>query len=199
VPDLHGWITQQIDERERLTRLISPGGYAPDEWRIEPSRSGRWAQIVAYSRTNIEPPEAAVRDSEQPVALVQTGRNEHLLMAMHDPAAVLRRCEADRRILARHRLDPDCHYEPACLGCRTYGDQEMAYTDNLNECPELLDLGYAHGLTPEILATLDQPETPPRPEPRPPVDLKAWVDSMTIRPAPSVPPALRGPNWPGPA
>lgn len=103
MPDLHGWITQQIDEREQLAQLISPGGYAPDEWRIEPSRSGRWAKIVAYSRTSIEPPEAAAPDSDQPVALVQTGRNEHLLIALNDPAAVLRRCQADRKILEVHK------------------------------------------------------------------------------------------------
>ncbi len=59
MPDLHGWITQQIDEREQLAQLISPGGYAPDEWRTEPSRSGRCTQIVAYSRTTASPSWAA--------------------------------------------------------------------------------------------------------------------------------------------
>jgi hypothetical protein len=197
VSDLHGWISQQIDEVEQLATLISPGGYAPDEWRTEPSRSGRWEQVVAYSRTNIEPPEAAVRESDQPVALVQSGRNEHLLIAMHDPAAVLRRCTADRRILARHRLNPNVHYEPACKGCGTYGDMELAATDNLNECPELLDLAYAHGLTDEILAGLDQPLPPPMPErPEPRVtDLNALVRLMSARPTSSVPAGLRGPNW----
>ncbi len=165
--DLHGWITRQIDEREQLANLISPGGYAPDEWRIEPSRSGRWVQIVTYSRTNIEPPEAAVRDSEQPVALDQTGRNEHLLLVMHDPAAVLRRCEADRRILARHRLNPHAiWYEAAkCDGCGTEGEMAYPVTENPNDCPELLDLAHAHGLTEEILAGLDRPQEGERPEP----------------------------------
>lgn len=167
MPDLHRWITQQIDEIEGLARLITPGGYAPDEWRIEPSRSGRWAQVVPYSRTNIEPPEAAARDSDQPVVLAQTGRNEHLLIAMHDPANVLRRCEADRRILARHRLNPDAYWAEAamCAGCGTEGEMDYPVTDNLNDCPELLDLAYAHGLTEEILATLDRPQEGERPEP----------------------------------
>jgi hypothetical protein len=191
VPDLHDWITQHVDEVEGIARLIAPGGYEPDEWRVEPSRSGRWAQIVAYSRTNIEPPEAAVRDSDQAVALVQTGRNEHLLIAMHDPATVLRRCEADRRILNRHRLDPDAiwHEAAMCKGCGDYGDQEFAYTENLNDCPELLDLAYAHGLTDEILATLDRPQEGERPEPR------AFRIGPPARPTSSVPPGLRGPNW----
>lgn len=166
MPDLHGWLSQRIDEIESVARLISPGGYAPDEWRIEPSRSGRWAQVVAYSRTNIEPPEAAARESDQPVALVQTGRNEHLLIAMHDPAAVLRRCAADRRTLARHRLNPDAYWAEAamCEGCGTEGEMDDPRTENLNDCPELLDLAHAYGITPEILAGLDRPQKGERPD-----------------------------------
>ncbi|MFE1192896.1 hypothetical protein ACFW6E_08855 [Streptomyces olivaceoviridis] len=138
MPDLHGWITQQIDECEH------------------------------YARTEIL-----------------------------NPTNALRRCEADRRILARHTLDPDVHYTPACKGCGTYGDMELPETDNLNDCPELLDLAYAHGLTEEILASLDQPvppPAPPRPEPSA-VDLSAYMRLWTAQPTSSVPPALRGPNW----
>ncbi|MET9012298.1 hypothetical protein ABZX74_15470 [Streptomyces olivaceoviridis] len=140
MPDLHGWISQQIDGMEALARAGKRGWWEP------------W---------------------------------------------VLRRCEADRRILARHTLDPDVHYEPACKGCGTYGDMELPETDNLNECPELLDLAYAHGLTPEILASLDCPEpppAPPRPEPTA-VNLSAYMRLWTAQPTSSVPPALRGPNW----
>ncbi len=138
MPDLHGWITQQVDAAE---------AYALD----------------------------------------------HIL----NPANALRRCEADRRILARHTLDPDVHYEPACKGCGTYGDMELPETDNLNECPELLDLAHAHGLTPEILASLDQPVPPPMPErPEPRVtDLGAIVRLLSAQPTSSVPATLRGPNW----
>jgi hypothetical protein len=191
---LHGWITQQVDEREQLAELISPGGYAPDEWRIEPSRSGRWVEIVAYSRTNIEPPEAASR--EQAVALTQTDRNEHLLIAMHDPASVLRRYAADRKILAEHRPmggGYPSHY--ACYGCGFDGGYcPEPYTEHTNDCPTLLALAEGYGLTEEQRAALERPE-PERPAPRPPIDLKAWVASMTVKPTSSVPPGLRGPNW----
>lgn len=162
MPDLHGWITQQVAEVEDIARLTSGGGYEPDTWHAEPSRSGRWVQIVAHSRTLGEPPEA-----DQPVALVQSGRREHLLIARHDPAAVLRRCEADRRVLERHRMNPGAiWYEAAmCHGCGTEDEMACPRTENLNDCPELLDLGYAHGLTDEILATLDRPREGERPEP----------------------------------
>jgi hypothetical protein len=65
--------------------------------------------------------------------------------------AVLRRCEADRRILARHRPWPGSAY---CDGC----DQDL--TTRIHDCPELLDLAHAHGITEEILAGLDRPQPP---------------------------------------
>jgi hypothetical protein len=104
------------------------------------------------------------------------------------------RCEADRRILARHRLDPDVTYEPACKGCGTYGDLDLSNVDNLNECPELLDLAHAHGITDEILASLDRPTTPEQ-KLRPGSRL-GLADILAPRtPMGEVPGALRGPNW----
>ncbi|MFD7705693.1 hypothetical protein [Streptomyces sp. NPDC059786] len=115
--------------------------------------------------------------------------------ALIDPTPLLRRCEADRRILARHRLDPNVTYEPACEGCGTYGSVEMSNVDNLNECPELLDLAHAHGITDEILAGLDRPQ-PPEPKPRTGGGTLGLADILTPRtPMCDVPAALRGPRW----
>lgn len=76
---------------------------------------------------------------------------------------VLRRCEADRRILARHTLAGPGHWMyPGCAGCGTEGEFDDPVTDNLNDCPELLDLAHAHGITPEELAALDPPQKAPR-------------------------------------
>lgn len=132
MPDLHGWITQQIDAAE------------------------------SYAR-------------------------DHIL----NPVNALRRCEADRRILNRHRIDPDASWYRAawCEGCGTYGEFDDPETDNLNDCPELLDLAHAHGLTPEILTTLDRPQKGERPKPR------AFRIGPPAKPTSSVPPTLRGPNW----
>lgn len=197
MPDLHGWIVQQIDETERLAhRAAELCGCHP----LAPSWSFRDGDEPTDGRILVvDEPHPSLK---RKIGRKWNGSYDGLFMAehivRHDPAAVLRRCAADRRILARHRLDPNVTFEPACEGCRTYGDTALSWTDNLNECPELLDLAEAHGLTPEILATLDRPVPPPmpeRPEPRPPVDLKAWVSLMTVTPAPIVPPALRGPNW----
>lgn len=72
----------------------------------------------------------------------------------------LRRCEADRRILARHKLNPNAHWYEAtmCDGCGWQGDPDYPATDNINDCPELLDLAHAHGFTETDLAALDRPE-----------------------------------------
>jgi hypothetical protein len=51
-----------------------------------------------------------------------------------------------------------------CEGCGTDGEMGYAVTENLNDCPELLDLAYAHGLTAEILAGLDRPQKGERPD-----------------------------------
>ncbi|MEH0627784.1 hypothetical protein [Streptomyces stelliscabiei] len=111
------------------------------------------------------------------------------------------RCEADRRILARHRLDPDVTYEPACKGCGTYGDFELPNVDNLNDCVELLDLAHAHGITPDVLAGLDRPQ-PPEPKPHAkaahtPSGARRIAQLIATPPITTsdVPAALRGPHW----
>ena len=111
------------------------------------------------------------------------------------------RCEADRRILARHRLDPASAQSPtfaaACEGCghEWMQDDPVPFVDNLNDCPELLDLAHAHGLTDEILASLDRPQPP---EPKPRDGRRLGLGDILATPAittSDVPAALRGPHW----
>lgn len=143
--DLHAWITQQVDEVERLIE--------ENEW--PPSQSG----------------------------------------------GVRLRCEADRRILARHSVAANLADSPtfaaACDGCRSewLQDECEPFVDNLNDCPELLDLAHAHGITPDILAGLDRPQ-PPRPAPR--SERRLGLGNILATPpitTSDVPEALRGPRW----
>jgi hypothetical protein len=133
--DLHGWITQQLDQNERP-----------------------WKQ----------------------------------------PDGIRRRIEADRRILARHRRDPDCLAWAACKGC---GNDEwgLPNVENQNDCPELLDLAHAHGITPEILAGLDRPELEPHKTARlwgmPTLTGPQLLGMQAYTPMRDVPEALRGPRW----
>ena len=115
-----------------------------------------------------------------------------------DPAPVLRRCEADRRILARHAVDPDRadHWQlaTACTGCGYTGYCDDPVTDNINDCPELLDLAHAHGITDEILAGLDRPQ-PPEPTRAQKRRLRERARLIVPITTSDVPEALRGHRW----
>ncbi|MFH9574199.1 hypothetical protein ACH4MG_27125 [Streptomyces sp. NPDC017454] len=111
-----------------------------------------------------------------------------------DPTPLLRRCEADRRILARHRIDTPVGAFPSCAGCGN-DDWDLPNAETLNDCPELLDLAHAHGITDEILASLDRP-APPEPQQRDRRRL-GLGDILATPPITTsqVPAALRGPRW----
>jgi hypothetical protein len=170
VPDLHGWITQQIDRVEAVARAATPGPWITPDHDDQPGmlevRTAHEADImIGY------------------VADVATADAHHI--ALHDPANVLRRCTADRKILEVHKPYGGRGYGGhACTGCGELNEDWAV--DHTNDCPTLLALAEGYGLTPEALTTLDRPI----PEPYPPVRLSG--------PRPDtrrVPPALRGPNW----
>jgi hypothetical protein len=112
------------------------------------------------------------------------------------------RCEADRRILDRHRSVDD-GYSVACEGCGTTGICDGYAAETVNDCPELLDLGHAHGLTPEILTGLDRPQpperTPAEPGPLEQAVATAWSDAIlgSLHANAAIPVALRDPNQNG--
>jgi len=141
MPDLHGWITQQIDRRENLAE-----------------------RAAHYGRRDWPQPATAVVDvgDSWPITTEAGPIAEHI--SDNDPATVLRRCAADRKVLAVHAPAGGTWNPYACDGCgidSEYG-HEVLHT---NDCETLLALAEGYGLTPEILATLDRPE-PERPEPR---------------------------------
>jgi hypothetical protein len=191
MPDLHGWITQQITETERTARACTATDWRhidagtivdrdTDGWQHAPDQAV--VARVAYERIyySCSPPHAPDAD--------------HIVM--HDPESVLRRCAADRKILAEHTPQGGgypSHY--ACEGCGYDGSYcPEPNVGHINDCPTLIALAEGYGLTDEQLAGLDRPE-PERPEPRPPVNLTALVRLASAQPTSSVPPALRGPNW----
>ncbi len=113
-------------------------------------------------------------------------------IASDEAVPILRRCEADRRILARHRRDPDCLAWAACKGCGN-DDWGLPNVENQNDCSELLDLAHAHGITPEILADLDRPQ-PPEPKPLTGRYANGGILTPPITTS-DVPEALRGRHW----
>lgn len=141
----------------------------------------------------------------QQVDRVERSIEDHCIPS-DEAAPNLRRCEADRRILARHTLDPaqadSWLFAAACMGCGIEGTLEEPVAENLNDCPELLDLAHAHGVTPEILTGLERPQAPEQPKREPHPDGFAGMlrDAFAAALKPpittsDVPEALRGPRW----
>ncbi|MGA4964498.1 DUF6221 family protein [Streptomyces pseudogriseolus] len=183
--DLHAWIALRVDHVEALAKLATPG---PWEGVVDHHQRGIaevsvWAGNIGYYVAE------TITSGDR-----QEADGYHI--GQHNPEAVLRRCEADRRILARHRhaTEWDWALDAPCHGCGTEGDCDDPVTENLNDCPELLDLAHAHGITDDILASLDRP-TPPELKRRPGPRL-GLADLLAPRtPMGEVPGALRGPNW----
>ncbi|WP_329215253.1 DUF6221 family protein [Streptomyces sp. NBC_01485] len=183
--DLHAWITQQVDRVEETARAVEDRSAPWDGlWMADGNRAVRTVNgHVLFYRHKSSP--------------LKPGLADHV--ALNDPAAVLRRCEADRRILARHRLDPGAagtDRAAACDGCGVEWVQDCCdpVTDNLNDCPELLDLAHAHGLTDEILTSLDRPQPP---ESKPSIRSRYANGGILTTPITTsdIPAALRGPHW----
>jgi hypothetical protein len=145
VPDLHGWITQQIDETQRIAEAARGQG------------EGRW------HHDNSHPNGYVYDDGDQPVVYDESAPlpEEAAHIALHDPASVLRRCEADRKILTIHAPQGG-DWEPyACEGCGSDSEYGVL-VDHTNDCETLLALAEGYGLTEEQRARLDRPEPEPR-------------------------------------
>lgn len=149
--DLHTWITQQVDQGERLIE--------ENEWPLS-QREG-----------------------------------------------VRLRCEADRRILARHKPQPNgTGFDDGwqCQTCSVDGGDGYQYLVPY-PCPTVEDLAHAHGITPDALAGLDHPRPPEREPDADGITLDVLADAVyelriTSHPTKpittsDVPAALRGTRW----
>jgi hypothetical protein len=144
MPDLHGWLSQQIDAVEAVARAAASDGtpdwYTKNHFAVADGDG----DAVAYNEGNPTPDQA-----------------RHI--ALHDPAGVLRRCAADRKILNLH-APAGGNWEPyACLGCGSDSEYGVL-VDHVNDCETLRALAEGYGLAEEQRAQLDRPE-PERPTP----------------------------------
>ena len=146
MPDLHGWITQQIDETERLARRAAElcGCHPPaPAWSFRDGDEPGDGRILV-----VDDPHPTMRRKIS--RKKWNGSYDGLFMAQHivrhDPAAVLRRCDADRKILDIH-APAGGDWEPyGCNGCGI--DSEYGYeVTHTNDCETLLALAEGHGLT----------------------------------------------------
>lgn len=189
--DLHAWITDRVDAVEASALRELEGR----RMTVEPTNGSRpVGGTVTVARAGAHGPHLTLARYVKP-------RDERPA-PVEWATVVLRRCEADRRVLARHHA-VDASYSVACEGCGyDGGDCPDPVTANVSDCPELLDLAHAHGMTAEILAGLDRPTPSGRETSEPSILSGAtaalWAGQIADGLRASmmlVPPALRGPNW----
>ncbi|MFF7631514.1 DUF6221 family protein [Streptomyces cyaneofuscatus] len=65
-------------------------------------------------------------------------------IALHDPQSVLRRCAADRKLIAEH--GPFSATDLSCKGCGLNGHEEMV-TGYYEDCPVLCAIAEGYGRT----------------------------------------------------
>jgi len=193
VPDLHDWITQRVDETELAARKAADlcGCHPPaPHWTFDDDTTDGRILIADEPHPSIK----------RKIGRKWNGSYEGMFMAehvvRHDPAAVLRRCTADRKILEHHAPIGGWPGHYACAGCGYDGGYcPEPYTEHVNDCPTLLALAEGYGLTEEQRAGLDRPEAG-QPKRGPGFGIPdALVQPMIRASLATVPPGLRGPNW----
>ena len=116
-------VRARLDETERVALAVSIGPHKPERWT-----AARYKDDLRGWR--IDGQFSCVVDSAfGPDA-------EHI--ALHDPAAVLRRVAADRRVLERHQ--PCVNYDGECHACGHNPPWP---------CPDFADLADRLGIDPE--------------------------------------------------
>lgn len=146
-----------ITERETTARAAAVADPAP--WTAQADDKG-------YTRQRGHEHGSGMVEAADGVSMWDCEGAEDLCMsaassrhiALNDPASVLRRCDADRKLLARHRKTDcngfGCDCGSCCATCRwTDADQsgDPARWGTVDQCvypcPTLIDLAEGYGLT----------------------------------------------------
>lgn len=86
VGDILAFIQARLDEEEEIVETMRSGGFPPDVWTSQPSRSQSW-----HILREVEDP--------TPLGYISNGRGEIRHVTAHDPARVTRAIQAKKRIV----------------------------------------------------------------------------------------------------
>lgn len=130
-PGLHEWIEGEVRHREDAARLVGYERITTADYLCETKYLLLHRGDKADAGPEMDPDLAA-----------------HI--ALHGPDAVLRRCAADRKILAAHPyttsvLNPSYGAHTAGFGCEVCHDWD-GVTEGRGNCPTILALAEAYGL-----------------------------------------------------
>ncbi|MFJ3278487.1 DUF6221 family protein [Streptomyces halstedii] len=137
-PGLHEWITGEIQRREQAARSHQQ---ACGTWEYD--------DLVGEIRD--------LRNGGTVATVYRRGAGA--FMALNDPDDALRRCAADRKILAAHPyttqvINPSYGPHSAGFGCETCHDWD-GVPEGRGNCPTILALAEAYGLDDEDNADVE--------------------------------------------
>lgn len=122
--DLVEWLETAISKWEAAAKAASPG-----PWRRDYHAAFMHGVITADGH------------SLAGGALIESRNVNHI--ALNDPAVVLRRCVADRKILQEHSAEPG--WTTTCSTCSARSDDPYSWTHADFPCPTLLALAEGYG------------------------------------------------------
>ncbi|WP_329203808.1 DUF6221 family protein [Streptomyces sp. NBC_01435] len=154
--DILAWLDTVISIHANAAQRACEGGAgrwysggSPDDRHVE---DWELESDVIYSDDDVTQAKALVYNEVHP----SKDRSVHI--ALNDPASVLRRCAADRKLIELHQVVPDhgryseaqcpadCDGEhaalPVCASCRTYAGDPVT-----SPCPTLHTLAEGYGWT----------------------------------------------------
>lgn len=153
------FLNARLAEDEAVARAIRGDG--PGIWAVADDPHGTYMEVLGALRADAKPGDGYwhaglvtwVLDSMtdyrgfplDPDEIRPTYLALATHIARHDPAGVLRRVAAGRRVLARHKAAGPSRYrttreELNCEGCGWEGEHGDPVTENIDNCPELRDL-----------------------------------------------------------
>lgn len=132
--DILAWLDDAISRREKTARAVG--------W--DTVESGEYLWDTKY---------LILRHGDESLVTTELDPNLAEHVALNDPASVLRRCAADRKLLKLHNVpavvDPDSGARPddrSCVGCG-FNNQEEPMVDDVNDCPTLHAVAEGYGRT----------------------------------------------------
>ncbi|MEU8682896.1 DUF6221 family protein [Streptomyces sp. NPDC048611] len=149
IEDLPAWLDRAISKREEAARSAQATDPAP--WTADTSTSPtRDHNIEDGSGLLVAANGEALWDYEGASVLCMTAAAS-IHIALHDPEAVLRRCAADRKLLALHNVPAEVFPEGWylddnrwCVNCG-FGNAGEPIVDDINDCPTLNALAEGYG------------------------------------------------------
>ena len=135
--DLAARLLAAIDAKESKARAAAT--HAPGPWRVDPDDNDAMLPTGVW-----------VEDAADTGVAVVRGNYRAEFLVDNQPDTVLRRCAADRKILAEHQPDGTAYGDQLCRRC-TLGDEA---SDKLHRwfiwpCPTLRALAEGYGITEE--------------------------------------------------